>query len=68
MGNVVDLHDVEPRIAAQRVSIVRALRALADRLKAAPAKNLREALPIAAGSVAELERYLAPWLPEFPGT
>jgi hypothetical protein len=62
MADVIDLRDPEGRMAAERDRVVRGLRALADRLEQAPAAKLRQALPIAAWSLAEFERQITPWL------
>jgi hypothetical protein len=48
MGDVIDFHGLDPKIAAERARVIRALRDLAERLEAAPPEKLVHALPIAA--------------------
>ena len=62
MGDVIDFHSLDPKVAAERTPVIRALRHLAERLEAAPPEKLLHALPIAASSIEDLTSRLSVWL------
>ena len=62
MGDVIDFHGLDPKVAAERTRVIRALRHPAERLEAAPPEKLLHALPIAASSIEDLTSRLRVWL------
>ncbi len=62
MTEVIPIREPERSVQRERERVVRAFRELAEQLDAAPARVLRDALPIAAWGVDELAHRLAPWL------
>lgn len=61
-ADVIPFDEFERKAAQQLGSTVAALRTLADRLEQLPDWQLREALPIAAWGLEELNARLAPWI------
>lgn len=62
MADVIPLDEFERKTQREHTRVVQALRELADRIETASETQVREALPIAACAIDELERDLGPWL------
>jgi len=59
---VINIHGLDPTIAAERARVARALRDLAQPLEAAPPEKPLHALPIAASRIEDLTSRLSVWL------